>query len=287
MRTLLNIPVKSSRHQKPILTDVFYKKNNTKKPIVIFCHGYKGYKDWGAWNLAATEFANNDVFFVKFNFSHNGGTVNNPIDFPDLEAFGMNNFTLELGDLEDIIEWVRNNTDFKNEKDPEKIILIGHSRGGGIVSIMAAENKKITKLITWSGVSDFGARFPKGTLLETWEKQGISYVLNARTNQKMPHLYQFYQNFKDNEDRLTIKTAISKLNIPHLIVHGENDEVVLPEEAKNMHSWNPKSELLFIKGMNHPLGCTQPWNNSTMPVHLENAVGRSIEFVLKSPFQNE
>ncbi len=287
MKTLLNIQVKSSQHNKPILTDVFYKKNNTKKPVVIFCHGYKGYKDWGAWDLVAKTFANNDMVFMKFNFSHNGGTASNPIDFPDLEAFGENNFTLELDDLEDTIEWVVNNADFKNEIDLGNITLIGHSRGGGIVSIMASENKNITKLITWSGVSDYGVRFPKGELLETWKKQGISYVLNSRTNQKMPHLYQFYQNFKDNEDRLTIKKAVSDLKIPHLIIHGDNDEVVLPIEAENIHSWNQNSNLLIIEGMNHTLGCTQPWGKSIMPPHLENAVKRSIEFVLKGTLQDK
>ena len=33
------------KHQKPILTDVFYTKTEKPKPIVIFAHGYKGYKD--------------------------------------------------------------------------------------------------------------------------------------------------------------------------------------------------------------------------------------------------
>jgi len=287
MKTILNIPIKSSQHNKPILSDVFYKKNNTKKPVVIFCHGYKGYKDWGAWNLVANTFANNDLFFMKFNFSHNGGTASNPIDFPDLEAFGENNLTLELDDLEDAIAWVISNTDFKNEIDFRNITLIGHSRGGGIVSIKASENKNITKLISWSGVSDYGARFPQGELLEIWKKKGVSYVLNSRTNQKMPHLYQFYQNFKDNEDRLTIKNALSNLNIPHLIIHGDNDEVVLPVEAENMHSWNPNSKLLIIEGMNHTLGSAQPWERSIMPQHLENAVKRSIEFVLDSTLQNK
>ena len=71
-------------HDKPILCDLFFKENNQAKPIVIFCHGYKGFKDWGAWNLVANEFAKNNLFFIKFNFSHNGGTVEQPIDFPDL-----------------------------------------------------------------------------------------------------------------------------------------------------------------------------------------------------------
>ena len=54
-------------HGKPIVTDVFYEANGTPKPIVIFCHGYKGYKDWGAWNLAAEKFAENNIFLLKFN----------------------------------------------------------------------------------------------------------------------------------------------------------------------------------------------------------------------------
>ena len=49
---------------KPVLIDLFYKKFNSKMPVVIFCHGYKGYKDWGAWNLVAKEFAKNNFFFL-------------------------------------------------------------------------------------------------------------------------------------------------------------------------------------------------------------------------------
>jgi uncharacterized protein len=281
MQIIKNRSVKSTHHANPIVTDTIYIKDNTKKPIVIFCHGYKGYKDWGAWNLAAKVFAKKKLFFIKFNFSHNGGTVENPIDFPDLKAFGENNLTKELNDLEDVINWITTNPGFKNEIDVNKITLIGHSRGGGIVTIKASENKKIAKIITWAGVSDYGARFPNGEILEVWKQEGTSYILNSRTLQQMPHLYQFYQNFKDNEERLTIKNAVLKIKIPHLIIHGENDEVVLPIEAKNIHSWNPKSELIFIEKMNHPLGCTQPWKSVNMPLHLKKVVKDSINFILK------
>ncbi len=279
MKVKRNLTVKSTHHKKPIVTDVFYKKNTINKPLVIFCHGYKGYKDWGAWNIAAETFAMNNLFFLKFNFSHNGGTLQTPIDFPDLKAFGDNNFITELNDLEDVIEWITGNEDFLREIDLENITLIGHSRGGGIVSIKALENKTITRLISWAGVSDYAARFPKGEQLEQWKLQGTSYILNGRTKQKMPHLYQFYQNFKENEERLTIKNAIEKLVIPHLIIHGENDEVVLPIEARNLHSWNPKSKLIFVDGMNHPLGSSQPWSEDKMPIHLEEVVKKSISFI--------
>ena len=129
----------SSEKKKPILYDVYYNETEKPLPMVIFCHGYKGFKDWGAWHLVAEAFAEAGFCFVKFNFSHNGGTMENPIDFPDLEAFAENNFSLELQDLDRIL----NEIEAGNENLPRKIStisLIGHSRGGGIVLIKAEEN---------------------------------------------------------------------------------------------------------------------------------------------------
>ncbi len=41
------------KHQKPIVIDVTYPANKTNMPVILFCHGYKGFKDWGAWNIMA------------------------------------------------------------------------------------------------------------------------------------------------------------------------------------------------------------------------------------------
>ena len=145
--------------KKPIVWDAFYKENNTKKPLVIFCHGYKGFKDWGAWDLVAHTFRKADLFFVKFNFSHNGGTVENPIDFPDLDAFAENNYTKELEDVDSMLNHLLSEeNEFLNQIDTNNITLIGHSRGGGISIIKASEDVRISKLITWASVSGFGQR---------------------------------------------------------------------------------------------------------------------------------
>ena len=96
------------KHKKPIVTDVYFQPTQQPKPIVIFCHGYKGFKDWGYWDLVAREFASNGYCFIKFNFSHNGGTIEQPIDFPDLEAFALNNFSIELDDVNSVINWIPN-----------------------------------------------------------------------------------------------------------------------------------------------------------------------------------
>ena len=260
------------KHNKPILTDYFYKENKHSKPVVIFSHGYKGYKDWGSWNIMAEIFAKAELFFVKFNFSHNGGTVDNPIDFPDLEAFANNNYSIELDDLESVINSVTSNTQFKNEININNIILIGHSRGGGISILKASQNNKITKVISWNGISDIEARFPKGTELEAWREIGVGYIQNTRTKQQMPNNFQVYENFLSNKENLIIKKAIQNLKMPQLIIQGSEDTVVLPIEAKNMHKWNSDSELFMVEGMDHALGNTQPWKKEILPKFMESGL---------------
>jgi len=278
MNTTKNIEIEG-RHDKPVLADVYYKKTESPKNIVIFCHGYKGYKDWGAWNLVAESFAKQNVFFIKMNFSHNGGTKEQPIDFPDLEAFGQNNFIKELDDLDSVISWVCNSKIYENEINKQRITLIGHSRGGGIVMLKAASDKRISKVITWAGVSDFASRFPDGEQLELWRENGVAYITNARTNQQMPHYFQFYTNFKENESSLTIRTAVKELSIPCLIVHGSKDETVLLKEAQLLNSWNPKTQLSVIDEANHSFGSAQPWESSSLPEHLSLVLEKSSNFI--------
>ena len=162
-----NIPIEN-KETRSFLADAFYKDTLQKLPLVIFVHGYKGYKDWGAWNLMAEKFAEAGFFFVKFNFSHNGTTMNDPYNFGDLEAFGNNNYSKELSDLGAVIDHFT--------KDPhvdiEKIVLIGHSRGGGISIIKTFEDERINGLITLASVDTLD-RFPKGEAFENWKKDGV------------------------------------------------------------------------------------------------------------------
>lgn len=275
-----NIIIKG-KHHKPILADVFYQQTNQPKKIVIFCHGYKGFKDWGAWNLMAESFANVGFFFLKFNFSHNGGTAENPIDFPDLEAFGNNNYTKELDDLETVINWIYTNADVKNEIDTDEISLIGHSRGGGIVLLKANENTKIKKVITLAGVCDFEKRTATIGDLNQWKKDGVKYVVNGRTKQQMPHFYQFYEDFIKNKERLNVKKATENLKIPQLILHGNADTSVLIDEAVNLHQWNPKSEYQIIENADHVFNTCHPWKEKKLSKELAITVKHCVDFIKK------
>ena len=267
------------KHGKSIVTDIFYKETHQPKKIVIFCHGYKGFKDWGAWNLMAEQFAESGFFFIKFNFAYNGGTPENPIDFPDLEAFGNNNYTKELDDLESVLDWISSEERFKNEADINDISVIGHSRGGGIVLIKASEDDRIKKVISLAAVSDIGSRSSTTGDLENWKKEGVKYVINGRTKQQMPHYIQFYENFKANEERLNIRKAVEKIEIPQLVIHGDKDTSISVDEGHKIHSWNSKSRLEIIENADHVFNISHPWEKNNMSNELKEVTEICIDFL--------
>lgn len=265
--------------KRPIVYDLYYNPSPKALPLVIFSHGYKGFKDWGAWDLVAKAFAEAGFCFLKFNFSHNGGTIEQPIDFPDLEAFAENNFSLELDDLDRLLKSLGFGV-VNEEQKISTISLIGHSRGGGTVIIKAAEDSRIAKVVTWASVSDFKARFQENTpQFEKWKETGITYIENTRTKQQLPHYFQFYEDYKQNEERFHILTSVSKLSIPQLIIHGDNDETVAIKEASAIHRANPNSVLEIIPGADHVFGAVHPWEENHLPEDLKKVTDITIDFL--------
>lgn len=263
-----------------ILIDLSYKTTKTKKPIVVFAHGFKGFKDWGHFPLIMQQFVQEDFAFLKFNFSHNGGTADQPIDFPDLEAFGNNNLSKEVADLNTVLDAIYEQTIFPDEEvDKNNIYVIGHSRGGGISLLTTQINKKIKKIATWASVCDFKQRLP--TNLEQWKNDGVIYIENARTKQQMPMYYQFVEDLLANKNSLSIKNAVTKITIPQLIIHGTNDSTVSVHEAQQIKEWNPKSTLYLIEGSEHTFGGIHPFESENLPTHTLELLQVTMEFFKK------
>ena len=143
---------------KAILMDLHFKSGEEAHPLVLFVHGFKGFKDWGAYNFVAEYFVKQGFRFLKFNFSHNGTSPENPVEFTDLGDFGDNTFSKEFFDLDRVISFAKSGKEFPKA---EVIYLIGHSRGGGTSIIHSANDARINKLITWAAISDFRSLWEK------------------------------------------------------------------------------------------------------------------------------
>ena len=263
--------------EKEILLDISYLENQSPKSIVIFSHGFKGFKDWGPFNQMANSFAENNFFFIKFNYSYNGTSIQEPCEFVDLDAFGNNNFSTELDDLKLIINWVYSNK-FQNELDLNQINLVGHSRGGAISILKASEDDRINKVISWAAPSNFIKRMDESKL-DIWKNEGVAYIFNSRTNQNMPLYYQFYEDCLKNKERINIKNACRNLSIPHLAIHGSDDPTVLIEDVYDFKSWNEKTKVYEIKGANHVFNVSHPFKETNFSDHFQEVLQKTFNFL--------
>ncbi|MGD1848668.1 MAG: alpha/beta hydrolase family protein [Salibacteraceae bacterium] len=248
------IPGNSGR---PISLDLRFNPNQSAAPVVLFLHGFKGFKDWGHFNLLADRWAAMGMTVVKLNFSHNGTTPENPSDFADLEAFGQNHFGRELDDVERVIDWLASTEGPLAIGDERPLGLVGHSRGGAIAVLHAARDNRVKALATWAAVADLHAwmhRFP----VAEWQEKGVIYIPNARTRQQMPLNLDFYKDYMAHTEEYSVEEAARKLKVPHLIVHGDADEAVPVAAGHQLAAWSPKASYLEVEGGGHTFGAGHP-----------------------------
>lgn len=269
-------------HGRAFTADASYIPNGAPKPIVVFSHGFKGFKDWGHFNLLANYFAEAGFVFVKFNFSHNGTTPENDSDMHDMEAFGNNNFSLELDDLKAVLDELHKNDGpvLQKELDLTHVYLMGHSRGGGSVILKAAEDVRVKAVATWAGVSNFNQRWNE-LELEAWKQQGVQWISNARTGQKMPLYYQIVEDYQANQHRLEIPRVLKQMKQPLLILHGEQDETLPVQMAHELQQWKPDAELHLLPHVNHSFGGNHPYQGSSLPEAARVAADLTIKFFQK------
>lgn len=269
-------------HGRPFTADATYMPDGHPKPVVIFTHGFKGFKDWGHFNLLARYFAERGFAFIKFNFAYNGTTVEDHSDMHDLEAFGKNNFSLELDDLQALIDLIYDETGpiMQKELDLNRIYLIGHSRGGGAVILKAAEDTRVKAVATWAAVSDYDQRWTDEQM-QQWKQNGVQWILNGRTGQQMPLYYQMVEDYYQNRHRLDIPKVIKKMHQPLLILHGEQDETVPVQMARDLKSWKPDAVLHLLPEANHSFGGSHPYGQSELPEAASKAADLSIDFFQK------
>lgn len=259
---------------KPISGDCTYDDKNTELDSIIFVHGFKGFKDWGAHHLSAAFFAENGFRFIKFNLSHSGVTKERENDVTDLEAFASNTISKELIDLDVVITYVL-------ATYPTKTLhLIGHSRGGGLAIIQTANDNRINKLVTWSAISDFSSLWKKEQE-EEWIRTGEIYVENARTKEKTPLKSTLFDDFNKNQKKFNIIHAAEQIKIPWLILHGDQDINVNFSVAQELAQHQLNAKIQKIEGANHVFGASHPYTSATLPEQLADVVIKTLSFLLE------
>ena len=242
--------------------------------LIVFVHGYMGFKDWGPWNLMQTYFVERGYGFCKYNMTHNGTTPEHPMDFVALEAFGNNCYSYEKKDLLHVLDWLERRVDLSKCS----LHLVGHSRGGGI-ALLCSDDHRVSTVTTLAAISSIAKRFtfPDETM-EEWQKLGVRFVRNGRTNQDLPHYFSQYIDFQNNTKELTIQTACERIKKPLLLIHGDKDESVSISEGYDLALWSG-NKLSVIQNATHTFGGSHPYDEKMLPKQIEDCCKSIVLFL--------
>jgi uncharacterized protein len=249
--------------------DVRLPEGGPPRAAVVLVHGFKGFKDWGFFPWLAERLVERGFAAVSPNFSLNG-IGEDPLDFTELEAFARNTLSREVRELGIVLEAVTGGDVLP--VPPERVGLLGHSRGGGD-AILAAAGGGVDALVTWAAVADFDRWTDE--IKEEWRRDGRIHVLNGRTGQHMPLDLTLLEDFEANRDALDVERAAARVGCPWLIVHGLDDATVAVEDARRLARANPRARLRLVEGGGHTFGAVHPFQGAPEP--LLDAAGVALE----------
>ena len=195
--------------------------------LVIIGHGVTGDKD-RPWAVALAEaLAEAGFNALRFSFAGNGKSDG---------KFEACTISKEVKDLKAIV-------DLAEEEGYHRICYAGHSMGGTVGVLAAAQDERIELLVSLAGMvhtkkfckTEFGELTPgKGNM---WDEEGCPLS----------------KAYVDDMNKInTVLNKTEKIEVPWLLVHGDKDDVVPVEEGQEMYgaAYEPK-ELVILEGVDH------------------------------------
>jgi uncharacterized protein len=230
-----------------------------ERPVVVVCHGFKGFMEWSFFPAVAALLAGRGFVVVRFNFS--GAGVRPGEDrVSDLEAFRCDTFSRELEDLLVVLRALGDEL-ATGRVDVRRIGLFGHSRGGAIALLAAAEPQwqdRVGALVTWAAISTVDRAGDEEKA--QWRRDGFLTVVNQRTGQHLPIGLEMLEDIEAHREAFDLLAAAGRRRAPWLLVHGEEDATVPVAEGEALRQAAAAPVILEkIPGADHVFGSRHPF----------------------------
>jgi len=228
-------------------------------PLVLICHGFKGFKDWGFFPDLAARIARSGLACVRFNNSHNGtGLGADATEFTRLDLFERDRMSYRLLDLQAVMDALSNHSLPGSERlDSTQAAILGHSLGGA-VALIAQRELSFRCLVTLAAIQNTGFSPEQISILE---RDGRILIPNARTGQMMPLGRDALLDWRRFEARFDLEACARDLRIPWLIAHGDGDGTVPVSAARAHLKHAPRglARLQIIPSADHVMDVKHPF----------------------------
>lgn len=223
-------------------------------PWVLVLHGFKGFLDWGFFPLLCDRLAERGVAAVAFNTS-GSGVGSDGESFSELDAFRRDSLSRQIEDVERVRDHALRGE--LGTLSAGRRAVFGHSRGGAMAVVHAAEDGGYRGVAAWAALDGFD-RWDE-TSKALWRRRGVLEVLNARTGQVLPMGVHMLDDLERHAARFDVRASAARLRAPLLLVHGTADPVVPLDCSRALHAAAPCAEpLMLVEGEGHTLGATHP-----------------------------
>ncbi len=258
--------------------------------VLLICHGFKGYKDYGFFPKLAEVASGRGLIAHRFNFSHSGVTR----DFetfarPDL--FEKDTWGKQVADLFAVAgASVGGLVPGCKAGAGLPVVWFGHSRGGVTVILGAGQ--------VFTGRGRVGVPRPVGVVaaaapqacmsldadqIQRLRHRGSIESPSSRTGQVLRVGKGWLEEIEAEPDVYDPAAVISGIACPILLVHGDADQTVDVSAARVLaNAAGGRAELHEIAGASHtfdspnPLGVDEPG-----PAATERVIGLTCDFAVR------
>jgi uncharacterized protein len=218
------------------------------KAIVILGHGVTGNKDRPFIVALAEALAHDDIPTLRMSFSGNGDSEG---------RFEDSTISKEVADLRSVIDAL----------DGWNILYVGHSMGGAVDVLQASKDTRIVGLVSLAGMVHTDA-FAQREFGDVTPDEGFMW-----DEPTCP----LSQTFIDDTAAIgTVVTRASSIQVPWLLVHGAEDDVVPLQDALDIFNRaNEPKQLVQIEGADHVFSEHTPDMIKVVHKWVREQVGRA------------
>jgi dienelactone hydrolase len=250
-----------------------------KRPVIVACHGFLGYKRWGFFPYLSERLAEAGFHVLTMSFSMNGIDEETGL-FERPDEFAANTISTEIEDLRRVCAFVRSGALVAEGASGGPLGLFGHSRGGAAAILVARGLDDVRSIATWSTVAKLDRYTARRKA--AWKSEGSLVFTDPRSSAPLALDYAYYEDIDAHREEFDLPKAAAALAVPHLMVHGDRDAAVTLRETRALvaASRGEAARLEIIHGAGHTFNVSHPMRRPTAA--LERATQLTTEWFTRT-----